>query len=266
MLGRSTAVQGNRRNAGITRNLGGFQERNVVVVDALTHLNGQRNVVAGGFPDRRLHDRGEQIGLPGQGGATASAGHLGGRATKVQVDVVGSVLFDDHAHSLADVDRVDAVNLDGADLLVRVMLNNAHGLGFTLHEGARSHHFGHVQAATVFAAEAAESLIGHAGHGGEDHGGVNGQFAQLQGRKSQTGCFRIHPYIVAYGGKSGTGLSYRGAEAPRGGRRGQAQVRTRPRHAKGAEEHSAPPPLSARAGRLGTEHLLGIYPRTYSVT
>ena len=87
------------------------------------------------------------------------------------------------------------------------MLNNAHGLGLTLHEGARSHHLGHVQAATVFTAETAESLIGHASHRGEDHGGVNGQFAQLQGRKSQTGCFRIHPYIVAYGGKSGTGLS-----------------------------------------------------------
>ena len=121
--------------------------------------------------------------------------------------MVGTVLFNDHAHSLTDVNRVHTVNLDGADLLVRVMLNNAHGLGLTLHEGARSHHLGHVQAATVFTAETAESLIGHASHRGEDHGGVNGQFAQLQGRKSQTGCFRIHPYIVAYGGKSGTGLS-----------------------------------------------------------
>ena len=121
--------------------------------------------------------------------------------------MVGTVLFYDHAHGLADIDRVNAVNLDGTNLLVRVVLDDAQGLGLTLHQGARGHHFGHVQAATVFAAEAAERLIGHASHGGEDYGGVNGQFAQLQGRKSQTGCFRIHPYIVAYGGKSGTGLS-----------------------------------------------------------
>ena len=207
MLGGGAAVQGNRRNAGITRNLGGLQERNVVVVDALTHLNGQRSIVAGRLLHRGLHDRREQVSLPGQGGATASAGHLGGRATKVQVNVVGTVLFNDHAHSLADVDRVHTINLNGANLLVRVMLNNAHGLGSTLHEGARSHHLGHVQAAAVFAAEAAERLIGHAGHRGEDHGSINGQFAQFQGRKSQTGCFRIHPYIVAHGGKSRTGLS-----------------------------------------------------------
>ena len=184
MLSRSTTVQGNRRNTGITRNLRGFQERNVIVVDALTHLNSQRNVVAGGFLDRGLHNRGEQIGLPGQGGATASAGHLGGRATKVQVDVVGTVLFNDHAHSFTDVDRVHTINLDGANLLVRVMLDDAQGLGLTLHQSARGHHFGHVQAAAVFAAEAAERLIGHASHGGEDHGSINGQFAQLQGWKS----------------------------------------------------------------------------------
>ena len=207
MLGGGAAVQGNRRNTGIARNLGGLQERNVVVVDALAHLNGQRNIVAGGLFDRRLHNRGEQVGLPGQGCAAASAGHLGRRAAEVQVNVVGTVLFNDHAHGLADIDRVNAVNLNGANLLVRVVLDDAQGLGLAFHEGARGHHFGHVQAATVFAAEAAESLIGHAGHGGEDHGGINGQFAQLQGRKSQAGCFRIHPYIVAYGGKSGTGLS-----------------------------------------------------------
>ena len=207
MLSRSTTVQGNRGYAGIARNLGGFEERDVVVVDALAHLNGQRNIVAGRLFDRGLHNRGEQVGLPGQGCAAASAGHLGRRAAEVQVNVVGTVLFNDHAHSLTNVDRINAVNLNGTNLLVRVVLDDAQGLGLAFHEGARGHHFGHVQAATVFAAEAAESLIGHAGHGGEDHGGVNGQFAQLQGRKSQTGCFRIHPYIVAYGGKSGTALS-----------------------------------------------------------
>ena len=34
MLSRSTTVQGNRGYAGIARNLGGFEERDVVVVDA----------------------------------------------------------------------------------------------------------------------------------------------------------------------------------------------------------------------------------------
>ena len=121
--------------------------------------------------------------------------------------LISTVLFNDHAHSLTNVDRVHTVNLDGADLLVRVMLNNTHGLGLTLHQGARSHHFGHVQAAAIFTAEAAESLIGHAGHRGENHGSINGQFAQFQGRKGKTGCFRIHPYIVAHEGKLRTGLS-----------------------------------------------------------
>ena len=65
MLSRSTTVQSNRRNTGIARNLGGFEERDVVVVDALAHLNGQRNIVAGRLFDRRLHNRGEQVGLPG---------------------------------------------------------------------------------------------------------------------------------------------------------------------------------------------------------
>ena len=65
VLGGGAAVQGNRGHAGIARNLGGFEERDVGVVDALAHLNGQRNIVAGGFFDRRLHNRGEQVGLPG---------------------------------------------------------------------------------------------------------------------------------------------------------------------------------------------------------
>ena len=179
----------------------------MVIVDALTHLNSQRNIVAGRLFDRRLHNRGEQVGLPGQGCAAASAGHLRRRAAEVQVNVVSTVLFYNHAHGLADIDRVNAVNLNGTNLLVRVMLNNAHGLGLTLHQGARSHHFGNVQAAAIFTAEAAESLIGHASHRGENHGSINGQIAQFQGRKGKTGCFRIHPYIVAYGGKSRTGLS-----------------------------------------------------------
>ena len=207
MLSRSTTVQSNRRNTGITSNLGGLQERDVVIVDALTHLNGQRNIVAGRLLHRSLHNRREQVSLPGQGGTATAASHLRSRAAKVQVNVVGTVLFNDHAHSLTDVDRVHTVNLDGSDFLVRVMLNNAHGLGLTLHQGARSHHLGNVQTTAIFTAEAAESLIGHASHRGENHGSINGQIAQFQGRKGKTGCFRIHPYIVAYGGKSRTGLS-----------------------------------------------------------
>ena len=207
MLSCSTTVQSNRRDTGITRNFGGFQERNVVIVDALTHLNSQRNIVAGCLLHRGLHNRSEQVSLPRQGGTATAASHLRSRASKVQVNVVGTVLFNDHAHSLTDVDRVHTINLDGADLLVRVMLNNAHRLGLTLHEGARSHHLGNIQAAAIFTAEATESLIGHASHRGENHGSINGQFAQFQGRKGKTGCFRIHPYIVAYGGKSRTGLS-----------------------------------------------------------
>ena len=151
----------------------------MVLVDALTHLNGQRHIPAGGLTHCGLDDSGKEVGLPGQGGAAAQLGDLGDGAAEVQINVVGAIFFDHHADRLADVDGVHTVNLNGTNLFVAVMVYNTQRLGVTFHQGARGDHLGHVQAATVVAAESAEGLVGDTRHRGQHHRGVDGMLAQL---------------------------------------------------------------------------------------
>ena len=127
-LRRGAAVERDGGNAGIAGDPAGVEVRQVVLVDALAHLDGERDVALGRFLDSGLDDRGEEVDLPGQGGAAAAPGHFGDGAAEVQVDVVRAVLFHQHPHCLADGDRVHAVQLDGADLLVVVVRDDAQGL------------------------------------------------------------------------------------------------------------------------------------------
>src|SRR5690606_21271797 len=126
VLGGGAAVQGDGGHALLDGDAPGVQVGQVVVVEALAHLHGDRQVPGPG--DRLAQDGAQQVPLVGQGGAAALAGDLGDRAAEVEVDVVGEVLVDDHADGLADGRRVDAVQLDRARRLARVEVDQLHGL------------------------------------------------------------------------------------------------------------------------------------------
>ena len=119
------AVQGHCCHTGVAGNLAGLAESEVVLVDALAHLDGQRDLALGGLPDRGLDNCRKQVQLPGQCRAAALAGDLGNRAAEVQVDVVCPVFLDEHPDGCADCYRVHTVELDGTDGLVVIMLDDA---------------------------------------------------------------------------------------------------------------------------------------------
>ena len=167
----------------------GVQVGLVLVVDADAHLHRHGNVP--GLAHRGAHDRAEQVRLPRQGGAAAALGDLGHGAAEVEVDVVRAVLLRHHPHGFAHVHGVHTVDLDGARGLVRVVVDDPQGLRPPLHQGARRDHLGHVQSPAVLAAQLAEGLVGHPGHGGQHHGDVDGQRSQVQRLQVQHGRFAV---------------------------------------------------------------------------
>src|SRR6185312_17238046 len=136
----------------VAGHLAGLDEGQVVLVDALAHLDGQRDVAPGRLAGGCLHDGGEQVGLPGQGCSPAAPGDLGDGAAEVQVDVVRAVLLDDQAHRGTHGRRIHAVELHGTDVLVVVMGDDPHGHLVALHQCPGGDHFRHVQPSAVFAA------------------------------------------------------------------------------------------------------------------
>ena len=113
--------------------------------------------------------------------------------------------------------------------------------------GARSHHLGNVQAATVFTAEAAEALLVTPAIGARTTG-CQRSVCPASGAEESDGCFRIHPYIVAHGANrepdSAEGVQERSASS--------ATVRRR-RSREGTRErgggHSTPRPSVASASQ-----------------
>ena len=144
MLGSGAPVQGYGSDTRIPGDLSGFKERDVVIIDAFTHLDGQGNIVARCFFDRRMHNRSKEIGFPRKRRTAAAFCNFRRRAPKVQVDMIRTVFLYDQPNSLTHVNRVYPVNLDGANLLIRIVFDNTHRLGFALHEGTRRHHLGHI--------------------------------------------------------------------------------------------------------------------------
>ena len=183
------------RDGGDPRVLGhapGLEVGEVVGVDALAHLDGERDVARG--PDGARDDVAEQLALPGERRSPALARDLGHRAAEVEVDVVGAVLGDEHAHRLGDGRGVDAVQLDRARRLGLVVRDEAHRRRVPLDERAGRDHLAHVQPGAVLAAQPPERRVGDARHGSQHDGRVelDGPDAQSAGR-SEGG---RHPSIL----------------------------------------------------------------------
>ena len=150
---------------------GGVEERLVLRADADPHLHGDRD--GAGAAGRGLDDPPDQPGPHGQGSTPAVPGHLGRRAAHVEVDVVHAELVDDLAHGLADEHRVDAVQLDAPDVLVRAEPGLLERVGVVLDQRARADHLADVEPRAVAAAQRAEGDVGDAGHRREHHGRVD---------------------------------------------------------------------------------------------
>src|SRR5699024_1384562 len=107
-------------------------------------------------------------------------------------------LFSDHRSRTANLERVPAVELDTAHTLAGVVGNDLLRLLVAIEQGAGGHHLGHVQARgrrtigelgepfhrqpgrTCLTAQPPERCVRHARHGGEHHGGADGDRSDLQ--------------------------------------------------------------------------------------
>jgi hypothetical protein len=160
-------VQRHPGRAGILGQQPRLDVREVIVVNALAHLDGDRTAVGG--VHRRRHDLLEQPAFPGQRRTPTLPGDLRYAAPEVHVNVICEVLRDDHLDRLADRRWVDAVELEAAGALAGPEGDHPHGLRVPLDQCPGRDHLADVQAGTLLPAELAERHVGDPSHRCKHH-------------------------------------------------------------------------------------------------
>ena len=107
--------------------------------------------------------------LNGKRGTAAPAGDLRHWAAEVQVDMCDRMLAGQNPHGLADVVRVDAIELHRANRLGRIEREHGQGLLVTFDHPPRRDHFADVQSGTLLRAQPPECRIGDSGHRCQHH-------------------------------------------------------------------------------------------------
>jgi hypothetical protein len=195
-------VKGNARHSDALGDAPGLQVGEMGGVDALSHLDGEREC-AGGF-HRTLDDLLEEVELPRERRSPALAGDLRNGASEVQVDVVGAVFGDEHGDRFGYGLRVDAVELDAARRLGLVVPDESHRTLRALDQGAARNHLGDVETGSEFAAEPTERGVGDASHRSEHDRHRERERPDLQALLYAllgSGCHG-HPSILSGKGKS----------------------------------------------------------------
>ena len=120
MLCRRARMQREARDSRVLGDSHGVEESGVAVVDSHADLGSHghfdvavRACAPGGLDGGR-NDLTEEVKLPRKRRSSAFAGHLRCGAAKIEVDVVGPVLADQHRHGGRGGFRLDAVELDRA--------------------------------------------------------------------------------------------------------------------------------------------------------
>src|SRR4030095_8426943 len=108
---------------------------------------------------------------------------LAHRAAEVQVEVVDAVLADHEPHRLADVVRIDAVELQAARRLLVAEAREEERLAVALDERPRGDHLAHVEPGPEAPAERPEGRVRDPGHGREDDGRPHPKRADADGRE-----------------------------------------------------------------------------------
>ena len=164
-------MQGHGRAPLLLRDMAGFEEGLMVMVDAYANLRGHRNARRLAHTHHTTDDVGEQIGFPRQGRTAAPAGDLRNRASEIQVDVIGHMPIDHDARGLFDDGGIDAIQLQGTNPLPGSEAAQTQSLRIARHKRAGGDHFGDIQAIRpVFLANHTERPIRHARHRRQHHG------------------------------------------------------------------------------------------------
>ena len=100
-------VQRNGGHTAVAGDPAGLQISQVVLVHSPAHLHRHRDVRLGCLAHGGGDDGFEQPGLPRQCRTAALAGDLGDGTAEVEVNVIGAVLVDQHAHRMAGGHRVN---------------------------------------------------------------------------------------------------------------------------------------------------------------
>src|SRR5690625_182965 len=115
------------RDSNIDRALGRFKIGQVVFVDSTAHLNGDWDVGSFCLFYSARHDGSKQVDLPWKRRSPAIAGYLGHRTPEVQVNMIGTIFFHNHAHSFSGVDRIYRIQLECARDFSGIVFDATHG-------------------------------------------------------------------------------------------------------------------------------------------
>ena len=167
-------MQGNGPATFLLRDMPGFKERLMLVVDADTNLRCNRHIGRITDLDHALDNLTEQIRLPRQRRTAATPGHLGYGASEIQIDVVGHVFVDDDFRSLFHDCWIHAIQLQRANLLAWSEMTQPQCFGIAGNQRARGDHFSYVQTVRPVAfANHAERPVGHSRHRRKHHRRLN---------------------------------------------------------------------------------------------
>ena len=180
----SAGVQGDRGHPLVLGDPPRLEEGEVVTVHPEAQLDGDRH--RPGRAHRGGEDGAEQDRVEWEGGTGPLTGHLPGRASEIEVDVVNADLADQPVHGGAHHRGVDPAELDAAHRLVLPEGGHGQGLGVALDQGSGGDHLAHIQAGAVGPAQPPEGDVGDPGHRGQHHRGIDGDRAQLEGRNRRT--------------------------------------------------------------------------------
>ena len=160
-------MQSDARHSGTRANACSLKVGQMIRVDSLTHLDRQRNIT--GSLHSALDDVAEQIDLPRERRSPTLASDLRHGASKVQVNVIGTVFGHQHRDGLTHSLRVDAVQLNTAGRLRLMMGNKPHTFWGALDKSATRDHFAHIQTSAIFTAQSPKSGIRDACHGRQNN-------------------------------------------------------------------------------------------------
>ena len=141
-----SGMEANGRNPCFACSLRGIEDSNVVIVNADTHLHGDGNrtrTTRGstiGSQDHRGNDPLKQVFLPRNCSSPTLAGHLGDRATEVQVNVVRQAPLNQHSSGQAQCLGVRSVQLQRTHRIVLVRLYHVPRRLIALKKRPRRHH------------------------------------------------------------------------------------------------------------------------------
>ena len=179
-LGGGASMEGDGVHALLLGNATGFPPGEMILVDPEADLDAE--VLLGRTPPKSGEEALESALLVREGGASSRGGQLADRTAQVEVQVLDPLVGQDPGSLLQDLGLLGE-ELQGLGVLVGEKGSEVEGLFVVLQNPTSGNHLAHVEGLTKGPAKGPVRSVGHSGHGGENHGHLQLQPSDAQGRE-----------------------------------------------------------------------------------